>query len=515
MPTTPIQISLAPHLAATASVISDRPVLLNTSVALGRAPAPGADRSDPAMPPSSSPTTASPARHLSGRATLGSEAGLTLIEVLVTALIVMLLAAATAQALISTAHFSGDQRIRSQADALASQDQQRLRGLSDEQLNGLNQSRTQTVDGNDFTVKSVSSSLDTAGGSSCTSQAAASYKITSTVSWTEGFSNRTDTSVTEESLLARPVTGDLLAQVNDQTHQPLPGVTVVASGPSTQTATTDSNGCVLFAGLKPGIYATTLTDLGYVDPNGKASPPNNTATVTTSGVANPAGNPFEMGLAGSIAGTFTTSTAGAGGEADGISWLGSGALDAMSGFQSTPISAPMTSLTTGPLFPFDLAKSGAGVYTNNYAAWAGRCGQQQPPKPTDRYTVLPGSVGQAQNVQEPLLALTSVTFTSAAGVTTVVKPDNVKLSFASKAGSPCSDSWSPTLSPAATPAAMPLTGWLAYPGQPYADGSAGTLTVCAGFGGYARSVLATNKSFTAPNPVSTIAITTASGPATC
>ena len=36
---------------------------------------------------------------------------------------------------------------------------------------------------------------------------------------------------------------------------------------------------------------------------------------------------------------------------------------------------------------------------------------------------------------------------------------------------------------------MPMTGWLAYPGQPYADGSAGTLTVCAGYGGYARSVL--------------------------
>lgn len=470
------------------------------------------------MLPFCSPAPAPPARLRSGRQALGSESGLTLIEVLVTALIVILLGSATATALISTSHASGDQRMRSQADALASQDQERLRGLSDEQLNGLDKKRTQNVDGNDFTVRSVASFLDTTGGSSCTSQAAASYKITSTVSWGESFSNRTDTSVTEESLLARPVTGDLLTQVNDETQQPLPGVTVAAKGPSTQTGRSDDNGCVLFAGLTPGAYTVNLTDPGYVDPDGNASPPNNTANVTTSGVAKPAGYPFEMGLAGSITGTFTTS-AGPGGQADGISWLGSGALDAMSGFQSSPAAAaapaPMTSLTTGPLFPFDVAKSGAGDYTNNYAVWAGRCAQQQPPAGTGRYSVIPGSVGQAQGVPEPLLALTSVTSTDAGGVTTVVKPDHVRLSFASRTGASCSDSWTPTLSSAATPATMPVTGWLAYPGQPYADGSAGTLSVCADYGGYASTLPATNTSFTAPNAVGTIAITRAGGRATC
>jgi Tfp pilus assembly protein PilV len=450
---------------------------------------------------------------------LGSETGLTLIEVLVTAVIVILLGSAVATALISTTHSSGDQRLRSQADALATQDQERLRGLSDEQLNGLDKTRTQTVDAIDFKVRSVASFLDTTGGSSCTSQAAASYKTTSTVSWTEGFNSRTDTSVTEESLLARPVTGNLITQVNDETHQPLSGVTVATQGPSTQTGTSDKNGCVLFAGLTPGAYTVNLTDPGYVDPDGNASPPNNTANVTTSGVATPAGYPFEMGLAGSVAGTFITSTAGVGGEADGVSWLGSGALDAMSGFQVSPAAAPalapMTSLTTGPLFPFDIAKSGAGDYTNNYAVWAGRCAQQQPPAATPRYSVIPGSVGQAQSVPEPLLALTSVTSTDAKGVTTVVKPDDVRLSFASQTGAACGDSWTPTLSSAATPATMPVTGWLAYPGQPYADGTAGTLSVCADYAGYKSSLPATNTSFTSPNPVGTIAITRAGGKATC
>jgi type II secretory pathway pseudopilin PulG len=74
-----------------------------------------------------------------------SEAGFTIIEVLVSALMVILIGTATAKALITTAHVSGDQRLRAEADAIATQDQERLRGLSDEQLNGLSQTRPVTV----------------------------------------------------------------------------------------------------------------------------------------------------------------------------------------------------------------------------------------------------------------------------------------------------------------------------------------------------------------------------------
>jgi hypothetical protein len=456
-----------------------------------------------------------------------------LIEVLVSALMVILIGTATAKALISTAHLSGDQRLRSQADALATQDQERLRGLSDEQLNGLTQTRTVTlVTGTTFTVKSVASFADTTGGSSCTSGAAAYYKIASTVSWTEAFTNQSPT-LTEESLLSRPVTGAMVTQVNDETGQPVPGVTVTARGLSTQTGQTDSNGCASFAGLLQGSYNVVLAATGYVDPNGLPSPPNMVAAVSSStgtAAAPSGGNPaFVMGKAGSIAGTFTTYAAGTYGEADAISWYGTLGSLSMSAYQtSTPSTAsgpaPAGSLTTGSLFPFYTATP-APSYANNYTAWAGRCLQQEPPAGIDQYTLPEGSPNQAQNVQEPLLDVGAVTY---AGST--VKPAHVKLTFSGTSGTSCTYSWYPTLSTAAL-GAMPTTGWLAKPGQPFAttattgstksaSGQTGTLTVCADYNpgsGYrkASSAALTNTSFTAMNVVPSIAITSSSTSGTC
>src|SRR5581483_3658314 len=68
--------------------------------------------------------------------------GFTLIEVLVSALIVTLIAGAVAGALMTNIKASGDQHRRTQAQALAQQDQERLKGLSAEQLDNLNQSYT-------------------------------------------------------------------------------------------------------------------------------------------------------------------------------------------------------------------------------------------------------------------------------------------------------------------------------------------------------------------------------------
>ena len=453
---------------------------------------------------------------------LSSQAGFTLIEVLVTALIVILLGAASARALISTSHASGDQRFRSQADSLASQDQERLRGLSDDALNGLSQNRPVTLGGTAFNVQSVATYLDTTGTSTCTTTSAAYYKTVSTVTWTENFSNRPAT-ITEESVLSRPVSGSLLVQVNDQTGQLLSGVSVSASGPDTQTSLTDSNGCTLFAGLTPGSYAVTLADLGYVDPNGNASPPNATATVNSTGSASPAGLPFHLGLAGSIVGTFTTYNALYPGQADAISWLGSGAAYGMSGGDLTaPPTSPAITQTTGRLFPFNQSITTTPSYTSNYAVWGGQCLQQEPPSGYDRFSVTPGSIGQAQSVREPLLALTSVKYTN--GTTTTVKPDHVRLTFVPTAptGSTCMYSWTPTITAATT---MPAgIGWLANPGQPFASTvttgatasassnstspQAGYLTVCVDYLGYKATSPApvVNSSMTAANVVPAITI---------
>ncbi|HEX3979402.1 MAG TPA: hypothetical protein VHW96_24230 [Solirubrobacteraceae bacterium] len=452
------------------------------------------------------PATASPARRPGRRRRFASDAGFSLIEVLVSALLVVLIASATAKALISSSHFSGDQRLRSQADSVASQDQERLRGLSDQQLNQIEsapQQRTVTLGGTAFNVTSTISYLSTSGNSGCSATAAAYYKVSSAVAWSESFRGG-QASLSEDSVLSRPVSGDLPVVVTDQNGNGLSGVSIEASGTSLQTAITDGTGCVLFAGLIPGNYNVALTDAGYVDPNGDPSPVTVPTTVTTTGTA---AQTVHLGLGGLITGTFTaatglTSPTTATGEANGISWSGTGSSYSMSAPQTNTASTPQRSLATDALFPF----SGSSAYNNNYTAWAGQCPQQRPPAGVDAFTVSPG-LTQSVSIAEPLLDL-AFTF---GGVSR--QPAHVKLTFTSLTGGACSETWSPTLLSSAG-----STGWLANPGQPYADGTTGTLSVCADYKSgtktYTNTVSAPNTSFTGINPVS-IALTTSSTRASC
>jgi type II secretory pathway pseudopilin PulG len=404
-----------------------------------------------------------------------------LVEVLVSALMVILIASATAGALIAGSHFSGDQRFRSQANALAQQDQDRLRGLSDQQLSGFSQARTVTFpNGTSFKVQSSATFEDASGNAGCTSNAAAYYKLVSTVSWTENFSSR-PASITEESIVARPVGGGLIASATDQTLQPLQGVAVSASGPSTAAGSTDANGCVVLAGLTAGTYTATATKAGsgqsYVDPNGHTSA-TMAANVPSTGAVN-AGT-VHLGLPGTATASLTTATTGVSGQADAISWLGAGAAFGMSSYQSaTPASSPATSIPTGSLFPFDLASTLPASYTNNYTLWGGKCLQNEPPTAgVTQGTVTPGS-SQTVNVQEPELDVQTVKYqvTGSHGTTTTaVKPNDLKLTFSSTAGTSCTDSWYPAVTSAT---AEPSTGWLAVPGQPFASTTATGATASA------------------------------------
>src|SRR5579875_2522193 len=254
------------------------------------------------------------------RARMGSDAGLTLIEVVVTALMVALIAAGTATALIATSDASGQEQLRSEADSLASQDLDQLRSLSDEQLNALQdgaapRSHQQTFQGTTFTITS-NANFSSAGASvaACAAGGAAFYKISSTVSWRQANSTQ---SLEADSVLTRPVTGGLLVQVGDPSNNPLSGVSVVANGASYQTAQTNSAGCTQFAGLTSGNYTVTLSKPGYVDINGNASPAYTPVAVGSSGSQLTG---LQLGLAsGPISATFKSATGG-NGEAPGLSW---------------------------------------------------------------------------------------------------------------------------------------------------------------------------------------------------
>jgi prepilin-type N-terminal cleavage/methylation domain-containing protein len=456
-----------------------------------------------------------------------SQHGFTLIEVMVSALLVTLIAGAVAGALISNADFSGDQHRRSEAQDLAQQDQERLKGLSAEQLDNLSQTTGATMDNNKFVITSKSWYLNGTSGQACTSSGGANatyFKTISTVTWANPQNGATQTLATDESVISPPAGGGILTEVHDQTTQPLTGVSVAATGPESDAGTTDVNGCAIFSAIQSGSYAVTETDTGYVDPNGNASPLSTTANVSSTGLAWPAnGNPVEMGSGAAVDGQFVLQGLGNAAKADGLSWFSSGGAGIpMSNYRTAThalASSIWTTTASGTasasgLFPF-VSSLNPVSYTNNYQVWAGTCLQEQPPAGTDMVSVTPGS-STSPNISEPVLDL-RVTWAG-----TWKAPSDVKVTFTSGSGTSCTDEWGPI------PAAATGSTYYAY-GVPFASsattgstasgsGETGSINVCADYNSGSTYYEGTTGTFTptySSATSKTIALTTTSTKGTC
>jgi hypothetical protein len=303
---------------------------------------------------------------------------------------------------------------------------------------------------------------------------------------------------TDESVISPPSGGGILAQFHDQTTAPLSGVAVAASGPDSDAATSDSNGCVIFSALPTGSYNLAFTDIGYVDPNGNASPVSATASVASTGYAAPSdGNPVELGQGGGITGQFSTTYNGTNYpvKSDGLSWFSPGGAGIpMAGYRSNAQSLTSSISTTTAsgtassqgLFPFASSLNPVS-YTNNYQVWAGKCLQEEPPSGTNMFSVPPGS-SNTQTILVPALLLTT-TYKAQNGTVTNVNPTDVRATFNSTSGTACGpDDWGP-LTAASVPG-LP-TGQNVY-GIPFASsatsgsgisssGQTGTVTICADY----------------------------------
>ena len=465
-----------------------------------------------------------------GRGRLASERGFTLIEVLVSALVVTLIATAVAGALITNTDIIANQNSRSQAETLAEQDQERLKGLSAEQLDNLNQTYNVTVGGATYAITSKAWYLSSTNGQSCTTSggsSATNFKTISTVTRTNA-QGKTATLASDESVISPPAGGSLLVQFHDQTASPLAGVSLSATGPESDAGTSDSNGCVIFSGLDSGAYNLTYTDIGYVDPNGNPSQLTDTATVASTGIASPGkGNPIELGQAGGLTGNLKM-TVGTpySAYADGLSWFSSGGAGIpMASYrynaQSLTSSISTTNTAGGSntgLFPFVSSQSPV-TYTNNYQVWAGTCRQEQPPAGYDMFTVSPGST-QTQNIQVPTLQLT-VNKSNGSSTT----PTDVKVVFTSSDGS-CSDTWAMTptngtlitSSPVLYDYGVPFAASTSTGSGASASGQTGSLTVCAdlksGSNYFTKTSAAFTPSFSAATPV-TVTLPSSSGSTKC
>jgi hypothetical protein len=319
---------------------------------------------------------------------IASEAGDTMIEVVVAALLVALIAAAVFTGFTSVADIAGSQRHQVQANALAEQDEQHLRGLSATELTasspslpacgtsaGLygNACYTQTVDNEVYTITSTAQFVSASGATaSCTASGTGSadyIETASTVTW----ANSSSQPVEVHSLITPHTGGALIIQAQNgssPTEGPESGATIDVEGPgsstSTQTETTDANGCAVFAGLLAGSY--TVSWPGYINESGATS----TATIVEEGATQ--SQTVQLQQPGAITANFTTSYTGATGV--------SGSADTF--VASNPqLSSPLvfgtpgtygssvTSTTT--VFPF------SGTSNATYSVYADACGSDTPP----------------------------------------------------------------------------------------------------------------------------------------
>ncbi len=406
-------------------------------------------------------------RALAERVRPADAGGFVLIEVIVSALMVALTSMLLI-GIITAGNTSADQKKRSQADSLAQQDQERLRGMSLEQLANLDQTspRSVALDGTTFSISSTGRYLARgSGNSACTStgsETADYVAIKSDVTW----SGNSRTHVIEQSVVSPPSGSSLLTRVTDQNGAALSGtrVTAVPSSSSTNAsaaATTDASGCTIFSAMPPGDYTVTATKSGFVNKDGDTAP--TFAATATSGGTTTA--PFTIGQAGALTATFKTTISGTtytNQLAPSISWVN----PQMATFGTySPHGSPNSITTPATLFPF--FTTSPGIYTKNYTVFAGSCAVNQPTANVATATVPPGGTGTTQQLLPPVIL--KVSFRSFSS-TTLVQPDHIVVYNGCSSSFSQFDQWDEPVRGTGSAGSTDATGALgalSFPGLPY------------------------------------------------
>lgn len=236
------------------------------------------------------------------------QSGMGMFEVLMSALILAIISVGVLKTFDAAGATSGFNKSRATGADLATEDLDRLRGFRATQLTGLNQTRTRTVNGVDYTVVSTATWLsDDSGSRTCTSDGKQIeyVKLTSKVTWPN---IKTDAqAVTQSTLYAPPkgsfgTQGAMAIQVLDHGGAGVAGVSVNAGGPASLSGTTDSRGCVYFPYIATGSYSATISKAGYIDRTG-SSTPSATVGVTAENVTTQS---FDFDQGGGIAGTVVS-----------------------------------------------------------------------------------------------------------------------------------------------------------------------------------------------------------------
>jgi hypothetical protein len=207
------------------------------------------------------------------------ESGSLLIELMVTASLLVIVILGTLSAFDGASASSASNKNRAIAAGVAQQDQERLRSFKSTDLSNYRETRTQVVAGVPYTVVSRADwVVDSTGSTSCGPAgpaAQANYVlITTTVTWPV---MRSVQAVVQKSYVAPPNgsfganQGSLCVQVVDGASQPLAGLTVSTTGAGSYSGVTDQGGSTFFGYIPSGNYTVTVGST-CIDENGNSPP---------------------------------------------------------------------------------------------------------------------------------------------------------------------------------------------------------------------------------------------------
>jgi Tfp pilus assembly protein PilV len=423
------------------------------------------------------------------------EAGIALVEVLVSALVLLIFSTGVYTLLTGASRATAQERHRAQANELAQQELERTRSLRIADLTSLNSTRRVLDDGTELaagaacpttgpqsqhTCYTITASTQFQNEPAATSGCSAGsgsrdyMLLTVTVSWgSMGALHPVKASalVSPPSGSLVPNSGSVLVNVVDSRNVGIQGVALTGSGPGSFSGTTGPTGCVLWRNVPVGNYTMSVGGVAssMVDKDGNAPTPQ------TVSVVDQATNTVNLmyDRPGSIqnitfrtrdyANTLVTSSA------DSVI-VGNTGMTLNKQF-TPPGGVRATSITTtSTLFPF----------TSSYTVYAGTCASNNPPAgPMLGNVTVP--VGGAGSLVSPgYIQLPSLQVTVKNGLSNVA---GAKVTAKDTTGCNVTRTLTPTAgtnSSGQIPQAPPSGGDI---GLPY-----GTYDVCATGGGKKRTI---------------------------
>lgn len=297
----------------------------------------------------------------------GSEAGISLIEVVISALLVAVIAIGTLTGFDSAGRATADERAHNQATVLAAADEERLRGLTAAELGQMGTvTRPQvTENGTTYTIESSAQYVSASKESfTCeTTSGTADYiQTTSKVTW--GALGKRE-AVKQSSLVAISGSTSLLVKVVNQNNEPVEGALVSVTGTETSASQyTPVAGCVIFGAIADKKVKVTATKPEWVNVNGEEEPAAKEYTLSSTSLTSAE---FKIARAGSIEAEFVSNGSNAGVTSDTFYAYQANASGPFVGGEPAK---PAATASLRGIYPFGSSAP--------YSVWAGDCSENNP-----------------------------------------------------------------------------------------------------------------------------------------